>query len=374
MLAESAIRQLQSEMATTSALMGRPSSAAADPPAAEGSASLSRRVARIQDKLRGQTEALEKRLDSLHRDLGGFDSRVREFSTTAGDTRRSTITTSHIDVAILRQSPQSPPQSPPHSELATPKASAAARVSQLPLPLSTAPRQSLLRGASRHGQGMLAVSSARSPPSPPPPPPPPFFGAFGDGNSSSSGGFFRPLGADTALLIICFQRADYLRRSLATVKKHHPGKGSVPVVISQDGNHPGVRSVAGDFRITMARDAPTVAVAHLHHDQRSALGGTGYHKLAQHYGWALGQVFHRLNEHAPSLGANYMCQRVIILEEDLEIAPDFFGFFAATVPLLDDPNENLLAVSACKSVGRETQKLGNLCCSACGSLRLSQRA
>ena len=86
------------------------------------------------------------------------------------------------------------------------------------------------------------------------------------------------------------------------------------------------------------------------------------------------QVFHRLNEHAPSLGANYMCQRVIILEEDLEIAPDFFGFFAATVPLLDDPNENLLAVSACKSVGRETQKLGNLCCSACGSLRLSQRA
>ena len=39
-------------------------------------------------------------------------------------------------------------------------------------------------------------------------------------------------------------------------------------------------------------------------------------------------------------------QRVIVLEEDLEIAPDFFELFGATAALLDDPAENLLAVSA----------------------------
>ena len=33
-------------------------------------------------------------------------------------------------------------------------------------------------------------------------------------------------------------------------------------------------------------------------------------------------------------------------EEDLEIAPDFFDMFGATAPLLDDPAENLLAISA----------------------------
>ena len=36
----------------------------------------------------------------------------------------------------------------------------------------------------------------------------------------------------------------------------------------------------------------------------------------------------------------------ITREEDLEIAPDFFQMFGATAPLLDDPAENLLAVSA----------------------------
>ena len=42
-----------------------------------------------------------------------------------------------------------------------------------------------------------------------------------------------------------------------------------------------------------------------------------------------------------------------MLEEDLEIAPDFFDYFAATAPLLDDPTENLLGVSAWNDNGQE---------------------
>ena len=60
----------------------------------------------------------------------------------------------------------------------------------------------------------------------------------------------------------------------------------------------------------------------------------GYASLAQHYRFALDLVFNASRTH-----------RVILLEEDLEIAPDFFEYFAATAPLLD-ADASLLAVSA----------------------------
>lgn len=60
----------------------------------------------------------------------------------------------------------------------------------------------------------------------------------------------------------------------------------------------------------------------------------GYFRLAAHYKWALDEVFSRRE-----------IQRVIILEEDLLIAPDFFEYFAATKTLLDE-DASLLAVSA----------------------------
>ena len=43
-----------------------------------------------------------------------------------------------------------------------------------------------------------------------------------------------------------------------------------------------------------------------------------------YYGWALGALF---DEDAGFEG-------VIILEEDIEVAPDFFNYFTATAPLL----------------------------------------
>jgi len=142
--------------------------------------------------------------------------------------------------------------------------------------------------------------------------------------------------------MICFQRADYLKRSLAAVLKHHPGAPGPPVVVSQDGSDRGVAGVVGDFKRAMASARPGVQVVHLQHRQNRD-GSDGYHKLAEHYGWALGQAFEVL----PGSGAlSSAVERVIVLEEDLEVAPDLFDFFAATAPLLDDPSENLLAVSA----------------------------
>lgn len=48
----------------------------------------------------------------------------------------------------------------------------------------------------------------------------------------------------------------------------------------------------------------------------------GYYKIARHYGWALNTTFKQ--------GYEY----VIIVEDDLNVAPDFFEYFLGTHPLL----------------------------------------
>jgi alpha-1,3-mannosyl-glycoprotein beta-1,2-N-acetylglucosaminyltransferase len=50
-----------------------------------------------------------------------------------------------------------------------------------------------------------------------------------------------------------------------------------------------------------------------------------YYKIASHYKWALTQLFNKRK-----------FERVIILEDDMEIAPDFFKYFEATSHLLDN--------------------------------------
>ena len=49
----------------------------------------------------------------------------------------------------------------------------------------------------------------------------------------------------------------------------------------------------------------------------------GYFKISRHYRWALGQVFDTFNH-----------STVLILEDDLDIAPDIFDYFTSTYPLL----------------------------------------
>merc|ERR1711972_330880 len=62
--------------------------------------------------------------------------------------------------------------------------------------------------------------------------------------------------------------------------------------------------------------------------------------MGAHYHWAFSQVFDNCGH-----------DHLIVLEEDLEIAPDFFSYFAATLPLLKgDPS--LFCVSAWNDNGR----------------------
>lgn len=147
--------------------------------------------------------------------------------------------------------------------------------------------------------------------------------------------------AARALLVICYNRPTYLRRTLDAVLQRLPSYDRPHVIISQDGNLPQVAAVVDEAKKRFAADAPDVPFSHIHHPQQQRGGddGNGYMRLARHFGWALQHVFSRGHE------------RVIVLEDDLEVAPDFFQYMTAAARLLDE-DETLLAASAYNDIGQ----------------------
>lgn len=156
-----------------------------------------------------------------------------------------------------------------------------------------------------------------------------------------------------ALLVICYNRPDYLRRTLTSVLERLPAYNRPHVYISQDGAVPGVTAVINEMKAAFAARAPDIPFTHLQHTQdlsNAARQWGGYYALAQHFGWALGQVLG-----APGGGDNgsgrHPHPRAIILEDDLDVAPDFFDYFSAVEPLLDE-DRTLLAASAWSDLGQ----------------------
>lgn len=141
------------------------------------------------------------------------------------------------------------------------------------------------------------------------------------------------LGVNTTLLIICSKRPDYLEKTLSYVVQYHPGDG-LPILISEDGKDPGVLRVIDEARTRLNNKFPNSELTHISHPGYNKRYENGYFKLSAHFKWALQQTFQSI-----------YTKRVIILEEDLQISPDFFHFFAATKDLLDR-DATLLAVSA----------------------------
>ena len=161
---------------------------------------------------------------------------------------------------------------------------------------------------------------------------------------------------NSPLLIFTFKRADYLRQTLEDVYKFIPRDCSVgcPVVVSQDGTFGEVIKVVSEFQAKFRELG--IPVVHWQHDQSQQFNLRGkdarvhnakqYAALANHYGWALEKVFSEPPFQDESAHSNYPApSRVIILEEDLHIAPDFFTYFGAVAPLLDR-DQTLLCASA----------------------------
>lgn len=138
---------------------------------------------------------------------------------------------------------------------------------------------------------------------------------------------------ETPLLIFTCRRAEYLRETLNDVFSFLPKDCRIgcPVIISQDGHDASVEQVVKEFQ----KKYSSIPIQHYQHDPESNLRKQPYKELAIHYKWAIHQVFFD-HPHA---------QQVIILEEDLHLAPDFFGYFEKMTPLLN-ADSSLLAVSA----------------------------
>ncbi len=115
--------------------------------------------------------------------------------------------------------------------------------------------------------------------------------------------------------MLTYKRPQYLGRALESLFRYKPGS-SYPIWISQDGEQQAVRAKIEQY---------AGRVRHIVHPHRE--GQPGYEAIAVHYGWALGQVF-----------ADRSVGAVIILEEDIVVAGDFFGYFAAAGAVLEaDP-------------------------------------
>ena len=98
----------------------------------------------------------------------------------------------------------------------------------------------------------------------------------------------------TALVIVAYNRPDYLRRtmqSLVDTLASPKNNVLVDIILSQDGYLTVLDGVIEEMKKEINNRLPSFQFTHIHHTQENRPGDSGYHKLSRHFGWFLGQVF-----------------------------------------------------------------------------------
>ncbi|XP_043711045.1 alpha-1,3-mannosyl-glycoprotein 2-beta-N-acetylglucosaminyltransferase isoform X3 [Telopea speciosissima] len=141
-----------------------------------------------------------------------------------------------------------------------------------------------------------------------------------------------------AVVVMACNRPDYLERTIESILKYQISVASkFPLFISQDGSNERVKSKALSYnQLTYMQHLDLRPVQTERPGEMIA-----YYKISSHYKWALDELFYKHN-----------FSRVIILEDDMEIAPDFFDYFEATATLLDD-DKTIMAVSSWNDNGQK---------------------
>lgn len=140
------------------------------------------------------------------------------------------------------------------------------------------------------------------------------------------------------VLVLACDRSS-VRRCLDKLLRYRPSARRFPLIVSQDCGHAETARVIASYGPAVAHirqpDLSDVPVPPEHRKFQ------GYYKISRHYRWALGQVFRTFRYRA-----------AIVVEDDLEVAPDFFEYFQAVLPLLRrDPS--LWCASAWNDNGKE---------------------
>ena len=162
---------------------------------------------------------------------------------------------------------------------------------------------------------------------------------------------------ESPLLIFTCSRATYLRETLKDIYEYLPRtnndcKIGCPIIISQDGTNPQVLQVIKQYQEKFSKEY-NIPLYHIQHIEQPIQGGglrgrsgsSPYEALARHYKWALTKLFDGSVYNTNKGTGVPLPQRVIILEEDLHISPDFFSYMYATSKILDE-DDTLLSVSA----------------------------
>lgn len=138
--------------------------------------------------------------------------------------------------------------------------------------------------------------------------------------------------SSTVVLLFTAIRPWYLRRSLRALHRYWPRENPPRLVLSQDGAERTTQSMIQSLgpQVDHYRFEQQVPVP------RDALrkGLAPYYRIAQHFGFSLRQAFQE-----PAT------ERVIVLEDDIEIGGDFFPYMQRLAPVLER-DDSLLAVSA----------------------------
>ncbi len=140
-----------------------------------------------------------------------------------------------------------------------------------------------------------------------------------------------------AVLVISCNRVT-VARSLDQLIRYRPSKSRFPIIVSQDCVHEPTSRVIRSYQ---------EYVYHVRQPDQSEIfvppkekKFKGYFKIARHYKWALQRAFD-----------HYGFNTVVIVEDDLDVSPDFYEYFAATLPVLR-ADESLWCVSAWNDNGK----------------------
>eukprot|EP00850_Spirogloea_muscicola_P008380 SM000044S16027 [mRNA] locus=s44:605471:610565:+ [translate_table: standard] len=141
-----------------------------------------------------------------------------------------------------------------------------------------------------------------------------------------------------AVVIVACNRADYLERTIKSVLQYYEDVArKYHLFISQDGTHEGVKKTATTYS----------SFTHLQHIEEKPPvperpgDMLAYYRISNHYKFVLEELFDKRTY-----------ERVIILEDDMEISEDFFDYFEAAAALLD-VDESLMAVSSWNDNGQK---------------------
>eukprot|EP00118_Oscarella_pearsei_P003336 m.13948 g.13948 ORF g.13948 m.13948 type:complete len:445 (+) comp25336_c0_seq3:39-1373(+) len=154
----------------------------------------------------------------------------------------------------------------------------------------------------------------------------------------------QPIGLGTSkdvlpILVIACNRPT-VKRCLELLLKYRPSKEKNPIIVSQDCGHQMTADVIKSFGEAIKHmQQPDLSAIVMDRNIRNPTM-QGYYKISRHYKWALTQIFDVMKYDS-----------VVIVEDDLDVSPDFYEYFSATKKLLQvDPS--LWCVSAWNDNGK----------------------